>query len=202
MKKFFVFSVLLCMVTTASAQFANVGNSNNSPQKKDRSSKQIDIPDSYKSFYLQYNAQKIDKTLSGFALGGNWANKIADNEPFYIEYGIAAQYTTKDDLKMASLKLPIDITYRIFLPSSNDVYFAPILGIDFKGHVWGENNGTDIFSDDFWPECKRFQIGWHVGLNIGFSGCYVGIKYGTDFMEFIKGADEIKTTSITLGFNL
>ena len=202
MKKLFIFSVLSCMVLTASAQFTNTGAGSNS-SKKSSVATQTDIPDSYRSFYLQYNGQKSGETLTGVAIGFNSAKKIAEGTPLYFEFGLAAQYSSKDELKMASLRLPLDLTYRIYIPDSK-FYVSPLVGVDLKGHLWGEYDEYNIFDEDDMGDYayKRFQVGWHAGCRFGLGGCYLGFQYGTDFMDLVDGADKVKTTSITLGFDL
>ena len=59
-------------------------------------------------------------------------------------------------------------------------------------------NKDDMGSDD--KTWNRFQVGWHIGLNVRINNQFlVGASYGTDFSEIVKKV-KIHTASITVGY--
>jgi hypothetical protein len=46
---------------------------------------------------------------------------------------------------------------------------------------------------------KRFQLGWHAGVNFKCDKLLLGVSYGSDFSEIYKNC-KIHTTSVTLGY--
>lgn len=128
-----------------------------------------------------------------------------------------------------SMKVPVSLMYDWQIPNSK-VAITPYAGIDFRFNILGklkydisgdyadavedyikeyydDNNILDdrnLFDkDDMGSDSnawKRFQIGWHIGVNARFSNKYlIGISYGQDFSEIVEKA-KIRTTSITLGY--
>ncbi len=47
---------------------------------------------------------------------------------------------------------------------------------------------------------KRFQLGWHIGVGVNYKAFYVGLSYGTDFMELAKKLNT-STFKIGVGYN-
>lgn len=59
----------------------------------------------------------------------------------------------------------------------------------------------DLFNKDDMKgnEWKRFQMGWHAGINFLFGNSFmIGASYGTDFSELAAKA-KVQTLSVTLG---
>ena len=134
----------------------------------------------------------------------------------------------EEKFSMFSAKVPVSLTYVWDLPNSS-ISLAPFAGVDFRFNALGsmktEKNMKSGYTidDDDWEDnfgkikkdvfdkkdmgdedatFKRFQIGWHIGLNAYFNKqYYVGISYGSDFSE-IRKKTKVNTTSITLGFCL
>ena len=201
MKKFKLFAIvaLLATCTTASAQFTNSGSNSTS---------EVDT-EGWSSLYVQYNPMSIkDLDLNGFSLGFNKAFSISNSIPLYVETGAGLQYAmgAQDDIdyNLFSVKIPVSLMYK-YQFNNSDFAIAPYAGIDFRGNILGkmedEGNDANIFDEDDMEgqEAKRFQVGWHVGLNAYYGKVMLGVSYGTDLNKFIYD-EKIKTTSITLGY--
>lgn len=127
---------------------------------------------------------------------------------------------------MFSAKVPVSLTYVWDLPNSS-ISLAPFAGVDFRLNAFGsmktEKNLKSGYSatDSEWEDVtgikvkkdlfdkkdmgdedatfKRFQMGWHIGLNAYFNKQYfVGVSYGSDFSE-IRKKTKVNTTSLTIG---
>ena len=67
----------------------------------------------------------------------------------------------------------------------------------------GGYKATNLFDKDdqgkdyVW---KRFQAGWHIGVNFDYKALHIGVNYGTDMNEWAKKT-KLKTTTVALGFN-
>lgn len=55
----------------------------------------------------------------------------------------------------------------------------------------------DMGKDGQW---KRFQLGWHIGVGVNYKALYVGLSYGTDFMEICK-KHSTSNFKVGVGFN-
>lgn len=128
---------------------------------------------------------------------------------------------------MFSAKVPVSLTYVIDLPNSS-ISLAPFAGVDFRLNAFGSmkteknvKSGYNEPDDDAWENqfgikvkkdmfdkkdmgsedatFKRFQLGWHIGVNAYFNKQYfIGVSYGSDFSE-IRKKTKVNTTSITVG---
>ena len=77
----------------------------------------------------------------------------------------------------------------------NEGFWEEYYGLQESRSLFDEDDMGD--EDYTW---KRFQIGWHIGVNARFNGnLLLGVSYGTDFSELFKKA-KMKTTSVTLGY--
>lgn len=133
-----------------------------------------------------------------------------------------------DKYSMLSAKVPVSLAYCWTLPNGK-VDLIPNVGIDLRFNVFGKKNAQfevgskydgdekedyeemndspadkNLFDkDDMGSKdatWKRFQIGWHIGVNARFNQrLLLGLSYGTDFSELCKKTT-IKTTSVTLGY--
>lgn len=177
--------------------------------------------DRYRKGFLE---ECLKGNLNGITIGYNYARKV---NPIFVEYGGSIQYgwysnygrypgtiwSVKVKLSMISIKAPISALYHIQLPNS-DISLEPNAGVDFRFNVYGNINGAEIanvedeysvnlFNDD---DCdgepaKRFQIGWHIGLNIVYKSVFLGVSYGSDLSKIYDGYAGVKlnTTSMTVG---
>lgn len=154
-----------------------------------------------------------------------------DDEPYedWDEVDDNEAQPSEDKYSMLSAKIPVSLTYRWSIPNSK-IALAPFVGIDFRFNIMGKKKtelevGSDYYGDaeEDWEEYydqkldknlfdkddmgdkdatwKRFQFGWHIGVNAHFNNSLLlGVSYGTDFSELFKDG-KMKTTSITLGYN-
>lgn len=141
------------------------------------------------------------------------------------EYG---WQVTGDKYSVLSAKVPVSLAYCWNIPNSR-VSLVPFAGVDFRFNLMGKlkkqfevgsefdgdekeeyEEETDTPADqnlfdkddmgDKDATWKRFQMGWHIGLNARFNQSFLlGVSYGSDFTELCKDT-KIKTTSITLGY--
>lgn len=199
---------MLFVATSASAQFQ---------QSNSSSTLSSDDVNGYNSLYFQYNPQKLkdESGYNGLVLG--WKNGIAlsSSQPFFLEAGLAFQYTfySKDDVKtnIGTLSIPLNLTYRIAIPDSKFA-IAPYLGFALKGHLWGKqkfdsnyygDDDINLFSDDDMSgdPANRIQVAFQVGANFCLDKAYLGVGYGTDLSDFTKKC-KFSSLNLTLGFNL
>ena len=167
-----------------------------------------------------------DIDLSGVSIGYNRAFGISRSVPIYIATGLGVQYLwcSEDAIlgldgdydflygrikcHLVSLKLPVNLMYAYDFPNS-DISVAPYVGLDFRYNVFGVSQETseyssvwyNLFDDDdmYGNAFKRFQVGWHIGVNLNVNKVMLGVSYGSDFSEIVEEC-RIKTTSFTLGF--
>lgn len=166
----------------------------------------------------------LKSNLDGITMGYNYARKV---NPIFLEYWGAIQYgwysnfgrypdtawSVKVKLSIISIKVPISALYHIQLPNS-DMGLEPNAGFDFRFNVYGKIKGAEIAnvedeysvnlfdSDNCNDEpLKRFQIGWHIGLNAVYKSVFLGVSYGSDLSKIYDGYAGVKLnmTSITAG---
>ena len=128
------------------------------------------------------------------------------------------KYTFDTKLTMFSAKVPVSLAYKYDIPNST-ISIIPNAGLDLRFNISGKVKlesgnysesyglfdkddmkevGLYLFGDD--DTWKRFQIGWHIGVNFMFNNSFMlGASYGTDFSEIAKKI-KINTGSITLGY--
>ena len=92
---------------------------------------------------------------------------------------------------------------------ADNFYLTPEVGLDFRlqlyahsqidtdidgviGNVAGEfqegSRGVNLLSKDQMGDehLRRFQMGWHAGLNFEYRHVNLGLTYGTDFVKLHK----------------
>lgn len=123
-------------------------------------------------------------------------------------------------IKLLSAKVPLSIAYKFEIPNSF-ISIIPNAGIDLRFNFLAKLNNDNwkesinLFDEDLsylineggydfklretW---KRFQVGWHVGVNVMFNNTFmIGGSYGTDFTTIWNYFDcKMRTGSITLGY--
>lgn len=137
-------------------------------------------------------------------------------------------YTYKEN--MLSLNIPINLTYRLNVTKDFAIspYFGFDFRINLMGKGktklsadidsdyggdYTEDDVMDDFKDRYEPSnlfdkddqgkdyvWKRFQAGWHIGVNFDYKALHIGVNYGTDMNELAKKT-KLKTTTVALGFN-
>ena len=164
-----------------------------------------------------------DLDFKGFSIGYMRGISVTQTLPLYVEAGVAFQYRTyKEDIEdsyydytekinTASLNIPVHLLYRFNV--TNDFAIEPFVGLDFRFNISGkykieadgESEDLNLFDKDDMDQIgldafKRFQAGWHIGVNLNYKPVYFGVHYGKDFNE-IHDHMKVATTHITLGFN-
>lgn len=180
---------------------------------------------SFTGFSLGYN--KVFPIASGTPLfieagiGLQYSFYTFDSEDAedmdYDDYGSGDYYGDwENKYNMLSAKVPVSLMYNFRITNSN-ISIAPYAGIDLRFNIFGkmkhssdseyddeDDDDKNLFDkddmgskDNTW---KRFQFGWHIGVNARFNDSFLlGVSYGSDFSELYKKA-KISTTSITLGY--
>lgn len=217
MKKFFIVTVMVFAGIQAQAQIVSSRSSMTTREV-------IAEPVSYKG-WSTFGAEFLPSTFSykhddsesfsGLAINYTKAVSITQSIPLFIEWGIGAQYSFFSDedryeevkIHYASVKVPVNLMYDFQIPGTN-VNLDPYIGIKLRGNVWGELKYEDkdygssktynLFDSDE-GDCKRFQVGWNIGVKARFNNAfYVGVGYGSDFNEFTEDM-KINELSLSLG---
>lgn len=156
---------------------------------------------------LNYGDEKtVEPTFPGVELAWDHGYNVANKkQPIYLEVGLHAQYNSADasvgyddkNFKHIEVSIPLSLTYKY---SWNDLYGAPFAGINLKS----------AFIDDVadWMEDQKFfQVGYQVGLNVGYKALNIQVGYKGDIMPVSGDAEysngELKTNAffVGLGFN-
>lgn len=152
----------------------------------------------------------VKATLSFFSREDcRWANKWnedADDKDF------------KTTFQTLSAAIPVNLAYKFTL-TNGEVSIVPYLGLNFKLNLMA--NGKEVYDPDSEygdkdtkkydmfdkkdmedkDACfKRFQMGWHIGAGLNYRQLYIGLSYGTDFMELCKKVNT-STFSVNVGYN-
>lgn len=110
------------------------------------------------------------------------------------------------DLKttFVNLNVPVNVSMRV--PVAESFYLSPVAGVDFRVQAYGKSKlsgnvtnashfgslsastTTDLFSKSEMGDARlrRFQMGWHAGLNFEYNRLNLGLTYGTDFVKLHK----------------
>lgn len=126
---------------------------------------------------------------------------ISDDMDFDLVF-IKAQST------MINFNLPVNLSYRV--PVADRFYITPFAGLDFRLQAYGNTNlkiavpentpdevidrleridrDINLFSADDMGDnhLRRFQMGWHAGVNLEYNSVTLGLSYGTDFVKLHK----------------
>ena len=167
----------------------------------------------YLALYPMDGPGEVKKQCSSFTAGVTYANILSHETPFFIEYGLAGQYSfwNKNDdlrsLRMVSLKIPFSLMYAFDL---DPLTLIPYAGVDGVGYVWGQtaygNVRTDMFKkiEDGGSGFNRFGINWHAGAKVFIGDFLVGVAFEGAISPLYKTAmDENITTrqvNVALGF--
>lgn len=175
--KLFISAVTLLIATSVSAQFqTNISDTLAS----------TNIEDSYDVLYFQYNPQTLNvdnkgvddlDDFNGITFGWKKGFRIDDFLPFFLETGLAFQYSyynsnreyvfsseypeaySEEKINMGTLSVPLNVTYRCAIPNTN-IMIAPYLGLRLKCNLWAkgtqtvgyigieEENKIDLFDKD------------------------------------------------------
>lgn len=169
-----------------------------------------------------------DLDMKGFTLGYLRGFSVTQKLPLYIEAGVAFQYRAYSEdyndygydvtekMNAMSLNIPVHLLYRFNV--TDDFSIEPFFGFDFRFNLSGKykiesgyggvqtDSEYNLFDKDEMNDAlgidafKRFQAGWHIGVNLSYKPVYFGVHYGKDFNE-INDHVKVATTYITLGYN-
>ncbi len=135
---------------------------------------------------------------------------------FNLNYNYRKDETesTKVTSNLFQIAVPLQVEYR--LPVGEKVHISPYLGLIARVNILGsgtseyetvgytsgskysaprsytkkESKDINYFDKDDMGSSeacwKRFQLGWNIGVNFDFNKFYIGLSYGTDFMEIAK----------------
>lgn len=141
---------------------------------------------------------------------GFWSDSTDDN--YYEEYADI-------NLTTMSVSVPVNLAYK--LQFTDAFSLQPYLGLNFKVNALArykisfdddeddyyydedEKNEWSMFDKEAWGKdgvWNRFQMGWHIGVGINYNTFYLGLSYGTDFMELCKKTDT-GTFKVGVGLN-
>lgn len=210
MKKLIVLALMAVMGLQAQAQIVSSRSSMVTREVIDRGGWSTFGVEYLPSTFKYSHGDSDSESFNALALNYTNAVSITQSMPFFIEWGIGAQWSFKSEdkhgydykMNMISAKIPINLIYDIEMPNSN-IHFDPFVGVKFRGNIWGQekveyNNSSqkmDLFDSDE-GDCKRFQVGLQAGLKVRFDKTFfLGIGYGIDFMEF---ADDTKINEVKI----
>lgn len=187
MKKFFILSLILL-----------IGGS---------VTKGDEHPDYYNRISMSF--RNVNFTGASGYIGGSFnythGFSLSSRLPIYLETGGALSYVGKDvngngwDTGYGTIEVPVNATYRLTLPSSSIVFY-PSLGLNFKGNIVGSSNmsrDTQEWFNDY--DFKRFQLGWQLGVGMEYKKLFLGISFGTDFVQIGK---KVNTNTLAVSFGL
>lgn len=122
----------------------------------------------------------------------------------------------KTTFQTLSAAIPLNLAYKFTL-TNGEVSIVPYLGLNFKFNIMA--NGKQVYDPDHGDKekekydffdkkdmgdkdaCwKRFQLGWHIGAGLNYRQLYIGLSYGTDFMELAKKVNT-STFAVSVGYN-
>lgn len=168
-------------------------------------------PSSYNRIALSYRNVNLSSGGANFNLNGGSFDYIhgfgvTRSLPIYVETGASAAFTTKDTgsgsyAGYMTIDVPVNCAYIFYIPNS-EISISPFLGLNFKGNIIGTN---DVASDtqEWYDEgnYRRFQLGWNIGAGMNYKKFYVGLSYGTDFVQIAKKVN-CGTFKLSLGLNI
>ncbi len=203
-KYFFTLAFMACLALGAAAQDENEGWGTLTLEWNPMAFHDTRHHDHYYDYDRNQEA-------NGFSIGYTRAFSLTEKVPLFLEPGVLGQFTyfketyrddyyydyeSYDKYMMASLKVPVNVLYKITFPNST-IALMPFAGLTVRCNLWAEDKwkdgkesgSIDLFSkkkmDDYaW---KRVQVGWQIGAKARFGEKFiVGGSFGTDFNEIYK----------------
>ena len=224
----YLLAVLAGVALSASAQFVNSGSSGSSRLTSVTTDGWNRLYISYLPSKLKLDVNGADDLkMKGFSIGYMRGISVTNKLPLYVEVGAAFQYradkedveysgySLKEKINVMSLNVPFHLLYRFNV--TDDFSIEPFFGFDFRLNLAGKykleadgggmsaSEDYSLFDDDDMYElgmdaCKRFQAGWHVGVNLSYKPVYFSVHYGKDFNE-VNDRMKVATTTVSLGYN-
>lgn len=185
--------------------------------------------------------------LPGFKFGWTGGYSVGKKLPFFVEAGAEIQYNTRrgdfawnnDELRASTLGFVVPVNFGYKLGFKNGAYIEPYCGLHLKMNLAGkykiirdsESTEKDV-SASWWNEKEmkeninvdnskgfnRFQLGWQVGLNVGYKRVNFNLAYmpesirlwgkTTVYMDgeapiaIFDESRDVKSGTIVMGFGL
>lgn len=206
---------LLCLGSSAYAQFENYGYDEDfglyydeevkKPQHKEYKNK-FDIQYSPSRYYFKGATPKLN--FNEVAVSYYRLFQILEENPFFAEIGAQMKYSHANSSKdhknasydMLGFRVPISVFYKFYVSGKSEFSITPYAGAYFKATAWGketQNGESNQFIDKGNTNAtgatwKRCQLGWHVGLRFGLGRYYLGASYARDFPDKLTGSRAAK----------
>lgn len=170
-----------------------------------------------------------DVSTNGFALDYIHGFSLSSSLPLFLETGIGfdlgfwGKSSDEDDydeydedaevnLTTMSISVPVNLAYK--LQFTDAFSLQPFIGLNFKVNALAkykmtfedyeeDNEDWSAFDKEYMGKegvWNRFQMGWHIGAGINYNNFYLGLSYGTDFIELCKKTNT-GTFKIGVGLN-
>lgn len=148
-----------------------------------------DTNDDVKGVDIKYRFAHIN-----LAVPVNFAYKFNINNDFSIHpfVGLNLKFNLYAN---NSVKLDFD-------DSDTQDYVDDMSDKEFESN-FGRPRDYSMFDKDYTGkdgQWKRFQLGWHIGVGVNYKALYIGLSYGTDFMEICK-KHSTSNFKVGVGFN-
>lgn len=157
-----------------------------------------------------------DASLQGFGIEYIRGFKVSKTKPMFVEAGATFNFTFGDvagqSAQQFGLAIPISFAYKFNI--KNKFSIKPYAGIDFKVGLLGRNKiGDDEDTEWFdWYDkendemgaYKRFNLGWHIGVDFQYRRYILGLNFVSDITKVYSGEFyKVKNPviAIKLGYN-
>jgi len=144
------------------------------------------------------DGSSVSTTFSQFGLGYTRGQVLA-KFPLYIDFGAQFNYLKKDDMKIYTITVPVNMSYRLSL-GHGKMHLTPYTGPYFKYNLSGKNGDADLVFGS--GAARRFQFGWQAGVGFSIKAFYVNVAYGYDISKFIDVSDYNHFHGFTFGIGV
>ncbi len=168
-------------------------------------------PNCYNRISLSYRNVYFGGDYGGIGYNGGSFDyihgfSVSAKIPLYVQTGASLAFTTKDIGSgsygaYGTLDIPISCAYRFAIPNTN-LILQPSLGLNFKGNIIGTDDvatDTQTWFDKY--NYRRFQLGWNLAVGLSYKKLYLGLGYGTDFINIAKKVST-GTFQASIGLNI
>lgn len=198
-------AVLIAVSSSASAQFIQNGNKNNS-NSYNAGWNEFTFDLGYgNSYYTEDGDYNEDIGLFAF----NYAHGIhltrTNGLTLRPSVGVLVGYLSEDDYYynkdmttvFVSLTPKVDFGYHFIFPNSSISIF-PYIGLTTRINTWGQididGDTYDLFDEDE-GDANRFQVGGRIGCDAHFNKFVLGLTYEHDFSNF---SDDVRIWHLNL----